>query len=157
MKRILIIEDDPVTAAVYRQMFERNLKTKIAYLLLKKDLDRIRKVLDYDAVGGAPLLGVNGVTVIAHGSSSPKAIKNAIRVAAEAARKSLIAQIAGGLRAVPEIHELPSAVPQRGGRFWQHLKGRFRRDGKADRNGDVRGEAAEDSGVSEEEDTPKRD
>src|SRR5258706_4095784 len=51
-----------------RQMFERNLKTKLAYLLLKKDLDRIRQTLDYDAVGGAPLLGVNGVTIIAHGS-----------------------------------------------------------------------------------------
>jgi phosphate acyltransferase len=140
-----------------RQMFERNLKTKLAYLLLKKDLDRIREALDYDAVGGAPLLGVKGVTIIAHGSSSPKAIKNAIRVGAEAARKNLIAQIAGGLRAVPEIHELPSAVPQRGGRFWQHLKGRFRRDGKADRNGDARDEAADDSGVSKEEDTPKRD
>jgi glycerol-3-phosphate acyltransferase PlsX len=143
--------------SLLRQMFERNLKTKLAYLLLKKDLDRIREALDYDAVGGAPLLGVKGVTIIAHGSSSPKAIKNAIRVGAEAARKNLIAQIAGGLRAVPEIHDLPSAVPQRGGRFWQHLKGRFRRDGKADRNGDARDEAADDSGVSKEEDTPKRD
>jgi phosphate acyltransferase len=140
-----------------RQMFERNLKNKFAYLLLKKDLDRIRQALDYDAVGGAPLLGVKGVTIIAHGSSSPKAIKNAIRVAAEGARKNLIAQIAGGLRAVPEIHELPSAVPRRGGRFWQQLKGRFRRDGKADRNGDTRGENTEDSGVPEEEEAPKRD
>ncbi len=140
-----------------RQMFERNLKNKLAYLLLKKDLDRIRQALDYDAVGGAPLLGVKGVTIIAHGSSSPKAIKNAIRVAADAARKNLIAEIAGGLRAVPEIHELPSAVPRGGGRFWQQLKGRFRRDGKADRNGDARGEGAEDSGVPEEEDAPKRD
>jgi phosphate acyltransferase len=140
-----------------RQMFERNLKTKLAYLLLKKDLDRIRQALDYDAVGGAPLLGVKGVTIIAHGSSSPKAIKNAIRVAAEAAKKNLIAQIAGGLRALPEIHELPSAVPRRSGRFWQQLKGRFRRDGKADRNGEVPDEATEDSGVPEEEDSPKRD
>jgi len=55
-----------------RQMFERNLKTKLAYLLLRKDLQRIRDALDYDAVGGAPLLGVNGVTIIAHGSSSRK-------------------------------------------------------------------------------------
>src|SRR5262249_3268760 len=140
-----------------RQMFERNLKTKFAYLLLKKDLDRIRQVLDYDAVGGAPLLGVKGVTIIAHGSSSPKAIKNAIRVASEAARKNLIAHISGGLRAVPEIHDLPSAVPRRGGRFWQQLKGRFRRDGRADRNGDTRGEDTEDGGVPEEDDAPKRD
>jgi hypothetical protein len=140
-----------------RQMFERNLKTKLAYLLLKKDLDRIRQTLDYDAVGGAPLLGVKGVTIIAHGSSSPKAIKNAIRVAAEAARKNLIAQIAGGLRAVPEIHDLPSPVPRHGGRFWQQLTGRFRRDGKADRNGDARGEATEDNDVVREGDAPKHD
>jgi glycerol-3-phosphate acyltransferase PlsX len=140
-----------------RQMFERNLKTRLAYLLLRKDLQRIRDALDYDAVGGAPLLGVNGVTIIAHGSSSPKAIKNAIRVAAESARKNLIAQISGGLRAVPEMHELPGMAPGRGGRFWQQLKGRFRRDGKADRNGDVRGEAPEESEPADEEDAPKRD
>jgi glycerol-3-phosphate acyltransferase PlsX len=137
-------------------MFERNLKTKLAYLLLKKDLERIRKVLDYDAVGGAPLLGVNGVTVIAHGSSSPKAIKNAIRVAAEAARKNLIAQIAGGMRSVPEIEEVAGAAPRRN-RFWQQLKGRFRRDGRADRNGDARGEGAEPPEESETQEPPKRE
>lgn len=135
-----------------RQMFERNLKTKLAYLLLKKDLDRIRQVLDYDEVGGAPLLGVDGVTIIAHGSSSPKAIKNAIRVAAEAARKNLIGQISGGMRDLPEMQDLPGTLKRHGG-FWQQLKGRFRRDGKADRNGDARGEAEE--GVDEPGDAPK--
>jgi glycerol-3-phosphate acyltransferase PlsX len=138
-----------------RQMFERNLKTKLAYLLLKKDLDRIRQALDSDAVGGAPLLGVKGVTIIAHGSSSPKAIKNAIRVAADSTRKNLIAEISGGLRVVPDIQELPGAVTRRGG-LWQQLKGRFRRDGKSDRNGDARGEDTEDKSASEEEDPPKR-
>ena len=118
---------------------------------------RYRDTLDYDAVGGAPLLGVNGVTIIAHGSSSPKAIKNAIRVAAESARKNLIAQISGGLRAVPGMQELPGMAQGRGGRFWQQLKGRFRRDGKADRNGDVRGEAPEESETTNEGDAPKRD
>ncbi len=41
---------------------------------------------NYETYGGSPLLGVNGVTIIAHGSSSPRAIKNAIRVAAESVR-----------------------------------------------------------------------
>ena len=140
-----------------RQMFERNLKTKLAYLLLRKDLQRIRDALDYDAVGGAPLLGVNGVTIIAHGSSSPKAIKNAIRVAAESAQKNLIAQISGGLRVVPGMQELPGIPPGRGGRFWQQLKGRFRRDGKPDRNGDVRGEASEEDEATNEGEPPKHD
>jgi glycerol-3-phosphate acyltransferase PlsX len=136
------------------QMFERNLKTKLAYLLLKKDLDRIRQALDYDAVGGAPLLGVKGVTIIAHGSSSPKAIKNAIRVAADAARKNLIAHLSGGLRTVPETQDLVGTAPRRGGRFWQNLKGRFRRDGKVDRGG----EAAEENGVATgDEEIDKRD
>ena len=137
-----------------RQMFEKNLRTKLAYLLLKKELDRIRAVLDYDAVGGAPLLGVNGVTIIAHGSSSPKAIKNAIRVAAEAAKKNVTAEIAGGLHAVPADKDVLPALKRRGG-FWQQLKGRFRRDGKTDRNGDLRGEAEEETGTTEEVTKPE--
>jgi fatty acid/phospholipid biosynthesis enzyme len=138
-----------------RQMFERNLKTKLAYLLLRKDLDRIRQVLDYDAVGGAPLLGVDGVTVIAHGSSNARAIKNAIRVAAEAAKKDLIRQISDGLHAVPEIQDLPGTLKRRAG-FWQQLKGRFRRDGKverdgkAERGGEVRGESPEEGATPAE-------
>lgn len=42
------------------------------------------KHLDYSEHGGAPLLGVRGVSIIAHGKSSPRAIKNAVRVAAQA-------------------------------------------------------------------------
>ena len=138
-----------------RQMFERNLKTKFAYLLLKKDLDRIKAVLDQDNVGGAPLLGVNGVTIIAHGSSSPKAIKNAIRVASEAAKKNLTAQIAGGLQTVPGgDKDVPASLKRRSG-FWQQLKGRFRREGKADRNGDLGGEDEEETGTTEEPTKPE--
>ena len=42
------------------------------------------KHLDYNQYGGAPLLGVQGVSIISHGSSSPEAIKNALGVAARA-------------------------------------------------------------------------
>ncbi len=42
------------------------------------------KHLDYSQYGGAPLLGVRGVSIIAHGKSSPRAIKNAIKVAVQA-------------------------------------------------------------------------
>jgi len=45
--------------------------------------------LDYSAYGGAPLLGVNGVSIIAHGKSSAKALKNAVLVAARAAESQL--------------------------------------------------------------------
>jgi glycerol-3-phosphate acyltransferase PlsX len=45
--------------------------------------------LDYSAYGGAPLLGVNGISIIAHGKSSARALKNAVKVAARAATSRL--------------------------------------------------------------------
>ena len=134
-----------------RQLFQRNLRTRLAYFLLKKDLAGVRQALDYDAVGGAPLLGVNGVVIIAHGSSSPKAIRNAIRVAANAAAKNLNGQIASGLRAIPEMAELPGLLKRRG--FWQQLTGRFRagRDGKTDRGAEPAEGPGEVEGRSGEE------
>lgn len=55
------------------------------------------RMLDYSEYGGAPLLGVNGVSIICHGGSSPKAIKNAIRVAAQAVRSEMVAHVARDL------------------------------------------------------------
>lgn len=49
--------------------------------------------LDYSAYGGAPLLGVNGISIIAHGKSSARALKNAVKVAAHAASSRLDAHI----------------------------------------------------------------
>lgn len=54
---------------------------KLGTLLLIRNLKRFKSQLDYSEYGGAPLLGVNGVVIIAHGRSSSKAIMNAIRVA----------------------------------------------------------------------------
>ena len=48
-------------------------------ILMKSRLAHIKKLADYSEYGGAPLLGVNGLVMICHGRSSPKAIKNAIR------------------------------------------------------------------------------
>ncbi|RMH15749.1 MAG: phosphate acyltransferase PlsX [Gemmatimonadetes bacterium] len=59
-------------------------------LLHKPDVERIFRLLDYTETGGAPLLGVHGITIICHGGSPPKAIRNAIRVAAQAVRSSLV-------------------------------------------------------------------
>jgi glycerol-3-phosphate acyltransferase PlsX len=51
------------------------------------------KHLDYSEHGGAPLLGVKGVSIIAHGKSSPRAIKNALKVAAQAVTSGMNEQI----------------------------------------------------------------
>lgn len=57
-------------------------------------LDGLRKKLDYAEYGGAPILGVKGVGIVCHGSSSAKAIKNGIRTAAEYANKRIPARLA---------------------------------------------------------------
>ena len=49
--------------------------------------------LDYSEHGGAPLLGVKGVSIIAHGKSSPRAVKNAIKVALQAVTSGMNEQI----------------------------------------------------------------
>ena len=54
------------------------------------DLDEVFRLLDYTETGGAPLLGVNGIPIICHGGSPPKAIENAIRVADRAAKASMV-------------------------------------------------------------------
>jgi glycerol-3-phosphate acyltransferase PlsX len=58
------------------------------------DLERVFRVLDYSEYGGVPLLGVNGVAIICHGGSPPKAIRNAVRVAAQAVRSDMVSDMA---------------------------------------------------------------
>ena len=59
-------------------------KMRMAGAYLARDAFRaIKKKTNYEEYGGMPLLGVNGICIIAHGSSTPLAIKNALRVAAE--------------------------------------------------------------------------
>jgi glycerol-3-phosphate acyltransferase PlsX len=65
-----------------REMFGSSTRTRLAYLLMRKNLNAMRERLDPSEYGGAPLLGVSGVSIIAHGSSNPRAIRNAIRAAA---------------------------------------------------------------------------
>lgn len=60
---------------------KRSLLARGGALLLKPALRRMRRRLDYAEYGGAPLLGVNGTSIIGHGRSSAKAFKNAIRAA----------------------------------------------------------------------------
>ena len=76
-----------------KRMFQSNWASKLGYLLLKPQLDQFKKKVDYSETGGAPLLGVNGVVIIAHGSSSPKAIKNAINRACELSEKKITEHI----------------------------------------------------------------
>ncbi|MDI6870314.1 MAG: phosphate acyltransferase PlsX [Bacillota bacterium] len=71
----------------------RDLRSKLGAALLKPALRRVKGRMDYSEYGGAPLLGVRGVSIIAHGSSDRKAIYNAVRVAAEAVEKDVVGRI----------------------------------------------------------------
>ncbi|MDZ7369922.1 MAG: phosphate acyltransferase PlsX [candidate division KSB1 bacterium] len=64
-----------------RRLVKKYLFSQIGAVLMKPTLDGIRKVFDYQEYGGAPLLGVQGCCVIAHGKSTPRAIKNAVLAA----------------------------------------------------------------------------
>lgn len=99
--------------------------TKIAYVLLRHSFTVLRARLDYDEIGGAPLLGVNGLAIISHGASTPKAIKNAIRVADESLRRGINRQITEGIYALQEADLLP-AESRRGRKLWTQIKERFR-------------------------------
>jgi glycerol-3-phosphate acyltransferase PlsX len=54
------------------------------------DLDNVFRVLDYTEYGGAPLLGLGGVSILCHGGSPPKAIRNALAMAARAVGAGLV-------------------------------------------------------------------
>jgi glycerol-3-phosphate acyltransferase PlsX len=68
---------------VLKGEFSKNVRTKAGYMLIKPEISHLKRKMDYAEYGGAPLLGINGVLIKAHGSSGAKAIKNAIRVAGE--------------------------------------------------------------------------
>ena len=71
------------------------------------DLEDVFRVLDYSEYGGAPLLGVEGVSIICHGQSPPKAIRNALRVAHQAVRSDIVSHVAR------ELKELKAAAAER--------------------------------------------
>ncbi len=71
---------------------------KIGGLLIKPSLGAVKEKLDPNAVGAVPLLGVNGLVFIGHGSSSDHAIKNAIRVAKEAVEANVLGSLREALK-----------------------------------------------------------
>jgi glycerol-3-phosphate acyltransferase PlsX len=71
------------------RMIVRMVKRDAPEVLERKDIKKVFRVLDYSEYGGAPLLGVQGVCIICHGSSSANALKNAIRVAVQASEAGL--------------------------------------------------------------------
>ena len=79
---ILLKTSEGVVSAIFdlmRQHIRKSLPAKIGALMMKKKVfGNMKKQVDKDEYGGAPLLGVKGCAIISHGASNAKAIKNAI-------------------------------------------------------------------------------
>lgn len=69
-----------------RRQIHTNIFSRAGAFLMMPFLRRIRQTFDYSEYGGAPLLGINGVCIICHGTSSPKAMKKAVLVATQMVR-----------------------------------------------------------------------
>ncbi len=76
-----------------RDELSSNMQAKLGALLSQRSFKRLKKRLDYSEYGGAPLLGLRGVSIICHGRSSSNAIKNAVRVAKEFAESHVNAKL----------------------------------------------------------------
>ncbi len=70
---------------------------KLGGLLIRPAARRLRDRLDPDTYGGAYLLGLRGLAVIAHGNSSRRAIANAIRLAARGVEKDVVGRLTQNL------------------------------------------------------------
>ena len=82
---------------LWRSEFEGSLRGKLAYLLMRPGVGRIREVFDYEKVGGSPLLGVRGTVIITHGRAKRRMVTYACEVAATTARTGVPGLIAESL------------------------------------------------------------
>ena len=94
-----------------KRELSRGLVRKVGAQLARGAFRDIYKKTNAEEYGGMPLLGVNGVCIIAHGSSSPVAIKNAIRAAAESVKQDLNPHISRKLEIYNENLAATTSVP----------------------------------------------
>lgn len=86
--------------------------TRVGYLLSRQAYRRFRKRLDYSEYGGAPLVGLNGLCIVGHGRSSPKAVRNAVAMAARFVDQDLLMKLD---REIGRAREAERSGASRGG------------------------------------------
>lgn len=89
------------TVEFLRRAIERDILARLGSFIILPALKKFKRSLSAARYGGAPLLGVKGAVIVAHGNSDAEAIKNAVRTAGEAVQQSLIAKIERGLERAP--------------------------------------------------------
>jgi glycerol-3-phosphate acyltransferase PlsX len=80
-------------AGMLKKALKSTLASQFGALLSRGAFQQFKRQIDYSEYGGAPLLGVRGVTIIGHGRSNANAVKNAIRVATEMVRSKVTEEI----------------------------------------------------------------
>jgi phosphate acyltransferase len=105
---------------VLKEAFQKNLPSRLGYLMSRKSLREAYRRLDYAEYGGAPLIGLDGVAIVAHGGSDARAIKNAIRAARDALEQDVNRHITdilsgGEISSGDEKGGLPAKI-------WRRLK-----------------------------------
>ena len=82
------------------KMFKKNAISKIAALLVMKDIKAFKKLLDYREIGGTQFLGIRKPVIKAHGSSDELAFRNAVKQAMDAAKSDISRELEQGLKAL---------------------------------------------------------
>ena len=108
--------------AVLKDAFQKNLSTRVAYLLSRGSLREAYRRLDYAEYGGAPLIGLDGVAIIAHGGSNALAIKNAIRAAANAVDQQINRHIGEALAESPGVGTKKERLSRK---LWERFKSKI--------------------------------
>jgi glycerol-3-phosphate acyltransferase PlsX len=80
--------------SMFREEMSRTVWGRLGLLLGRNGFLRLRKTLDYESYGGAPILGINGIGMVCHGRSSDRALKNAVKRAAEYVRNDFQGKLA---------------------------------------------------------------
>jgi glycerol-3-phosphate acyltransferase PlsX len=138
-----------------REVFDSGTFPRLAYFMIRKRLRAIRSRLDPAEYGGAPLLGVDGLALIAHGSSSAHAIRNAVRAAAnEALVRNVNAEIVARLAEItPASMIKPASDKGIRGLFLKmrerlHLHREASPEHKPDRSQDIKSAASAELSVN---------
>ena len=91
----------------FRAFAEQSLLNKLTAVIARSGLRTVMRTLDYQEHGGVPLLGVNGVSIIGHGRSTPKAFKNMIYRAEEMIRRGVGALIQNAMMEYSQLQTSP--------------------------------------------------
>jgi glycerol-3-phosphate acyltransferase PlsX len=102
--------------------FHKNALSRLGYLMSRNALSEAHRRLDYAEYGGAPLIGLDGVAIIAHGGSDPRAIKNAIRAARDEIEQDVNRHIDEILGDAQVAESKKEGLPQK---IWHRIKSKI--------------------------------